>query len=191
MSKSGALPSFTGLLVHREPSLGYSFFVPDGWHRLELADAASAGVLYAPSVEEPFTSFSADGRDLGVEVSAHDLPALRAGFLRGLRRLPGSRVTGIEAEAIGRLISLEARQTYRDGAADRARWVRLLYQGTVQVRLVAQATTAEEFARWLPMFYTSMRTFRFGDWALDAGLAADDWLRAPAGPARDVAQRGG
>lgn len=177
MANSVALPSFTGLLLCREPTLGYSFFVPDGWHRREIEGSDGANILYAPSPEETFTSFSVEGRDLGVEITADDLPVLREGMLRGLRKLPGSKITRIEAEAIGRLITLEARHTYREGGGVRERWVRLLYQGTVQARLVAQAATVEEFNYWLPMFYESMRTFRFGDWALDAGVATDDWQR--------------
>jgi hypothetical protein len=175
VSESAALPSFTGLLVHREPALGYSFLVPDGWHRSELVGAEGTAVLYAPSPGESFTSFSVEGRDLGVEIVSTDLSDLRAGFLRGLRKMRRSRVTLLDAQAIGRLITLEAHQTYRDGVAVRKRWVRLLYQGTVQVRLIAQAATVREFDYWLPMFYESMRTFQFGDWAVNAGLAAVDW----------------
>jgi hypothetical protein len=175
VSESTALPSFTGLLVHREPTLGYSFLVPDGWQRGEFIGAEGTAALYAPSTPEMFASFSVEGRDLGVEITSADLPDLRAGFLRGLRTLPGARVTLVDATAIGRLISLEAHQTYRDDQNVRKRWVRLLYQGTVQVRLIAQAATVQEFDYWLPMFYESMRTFQFGDWALAAGVAADDW----------------
>jgi hypothetical protein len=168
-------PSFTGLIVHREPALGYSFLVPEGWERGEVLGTEGTAVLYAPSVEESFTSFSAEGRDLGVEVVAEDLADLRRGFLRGLRQLPDARVKLLDAAAIGRLVTLEAHQTYREGDLVRKRWVRLLYQGTVQVRLIAQAASVDKFDYWLPMFYESMRTFRFGDWAADAGIIADDW----------------
>jgi hypothetical protein len=175
VSEPAALPSFTGLLVYREPTLGYSFLVPDGWQRGELVGAEGTAVLYAPTTPEMFASFSVGGRDLGVEVTSADLPDLRAGFLRGLRKLPGARAKLLDASAIGRLISLEAHQTYRDGQAVRKRWVRLLYQGTIQVRLIAQAATVQEFDYWLPMFYESMRTFQFGDWAIAAGVATEDW----------------
>jgi hypothetical protein len=174
LTQPASRPRFTGLLLHREPPLGYSFFVPDGWHRVDLL-AEGASVRYAPSADDPFTGFSALGRDLGVEIAPRDLRDLRAGFLRGLRQAPRSRVKLLDAAAIGRLITLEAHHTYRDGENVRKRWVRLLYQGTVQVTLVAQAATVEAFDYWLPMFYESMRTFRFGDWALDAGVAAEDW----------------
>ncbi|HLH72615.1 MAG TPA: hypothetical protein VKX96_04970 [Chloroflexota bacterium] len=169
-------PSFTGLLLHREPRLGYSFFVPNGWYRQDVEGAEGVAVMYIPSPDDLLTGFSAEGRDLGLEVSADDFPALRAGFLSGLRKMNHSRIESHEGEAIGRLITLEARHTFRDGGATRKRWVRLLYQGTIQVRLVAQGSTEEEFNYWLPMFFESMRTFRFGDWGVDVGIPADDWL---------------
>jgi hypothetical protein len=157
-------PAFTGLLVHREPRFRYSFLVPDGWHYREMESEHGAGAIYAPDPNDVATSFSVEGRDLGVEVGPEDLKTLRQGFVLGLRQLPGSVVEGVEAETVGKLITMEARHTFRDGRARRKRWVRLLYQGTVQVRLIAQARTVDDFAYWEPMFFQSMRTFRFSDW---------------------------
>ena len=170
MTDTKAGPVFTGLVAHRDQTFNYSFFLPLGWYRLELEGAGENGVFYAPSLDDPLTGFSAEARDLGTMVTSDDLPALRVGFLSGLRKLTGSKIESQEAEAIGSLITMEARQTYRDGAVTRKRWVRLLYQGTTQVRLVAQGATVEAFEYWLPMFFESMRTFRFGDWAADVGL---------------------
>ena len=179
-------PSFTGLLLHREPRLGYSFFVPDGWHRQEIEganDAESMSVMYVPSLDDALTGFSAEGRDLGLEVTPEDFPALQAGFLSGLRKMHGSRLESHEGETIGPLITLEARHTFREGKVIRKRWVRLLYQRSLQIRLVAQGSTVEEFDYWLPMFFESMRTFRFGDWGIDVGVPADDWLGKTEEPA--------
>jgi hypothetical protein len=159
------LPSFTGLRLCRDQTLGYSFFVPLDWHALELESVTGAGAMYAPVADDPLTSFSAEGRDLGTTVTAADVPALKAGFLAGLRKLPRSVIESSEAEAIGRLVTMEARHTFREGKVTRKRWVRLLYQGSLQVRLVAQGATVEQFEYWLPMFFESMRTFQFGDWA--------------------------
>src|SRR5579884_2410293 len=174
MTDSGRRPTFTGLVVHRDLTYRYSFFVPDGWYRLELEASTGNGVFYAPALDDPLTGFSADARDLQTEITPDDLPILRAGFLSGLRKMPHSIVESHEAEAVGRLITMEARHTYRDGAVTRKRWVRLLYQGSIQVRLVAQGATIERFNYWLPMFFESMRTFRFGDWAAEIGLAPAD-----------------
>lgn len=161
-------PSFTGLLVHRDLVHQYSLFVPDGWHRLDTSGDGATGVLYVPSTEDTLTGLSAEARDLGTEVAGDDLPALRDGFETGLRELPESAIEGFEAEAIGRLVTMEARQTFREDGATRKRWVRLLYQGSTQVRLVAQGATVDTYEYWLPMFFESMRTVRFGDWWADA-----------------------
>lgn len=174
MTKPETLPTFTGLLLHREPTQGYSFFVPNGWHCLKLPDNGKT-VLYAPATSDPFTFFSANLTNLEVEVTPDDLPDLRRGFLRGLRSLPGSRVKLLEATAVGQLVNLEAYHAYREDDVARKRWVRLLYLGSRQARLVAQGATRADFDYWLPMFNQSMRTFRFGDWGLDAGIPADDW----------------
>lgn len=173
MTDTTERPSFTGLLAHRDRVHDFSFFVPDGWHRLEIDGEPSDGVFYAPDPDDPLTGFSAEGRDLGVRVTADDLPALRAGFLSGLRKLPCSEIESQEGEAIGRLITMEARHTYRDGKVIRKRWVRLLYQDSTQVRLIAQGATTEKFKYWLPMFFESMRTFRFGNWGSDMGFGPE------------------
>ena len=167
-------PAFTGLLVHREPRYGCSMLIPDGWERRELISQVGGGIVFLPDPADELTSFSFEGRDLGVEVEPGDLAALESGFLTGLRRLPGCRLGQHEAEAVGRLITMEARLTFRAGAALRKRWTRLLYQGRVQVRLVAQGATPAEFDYWEPMFFESMRTVRFGDWW--AEVTGQSWL---------------
>lgn len=179
MSHPNARPSFTGLILHREPTLGYSFFVPDGWHRREVEGEEGHSVLYAPSLDDSFTSISVVAQNLGIAAQPSDLPFLRAGFRRGLRQFFKSLIESVEAEAIGDLITIEGRHTYAEGGATRKRWVRLIYRGNLLVRIVAQARTVEDFAYWEPMFFQTIRTFRFGDWAADVGVAADDWLVGP------------
>ena len=177
MSDPRPPPAFTGLLVHREPRYGCSLLIPEGWQRRELVSEHGSGVVFLPDPADEVTSFSFEGRDLGLEVGPDDLAALRSGFLAGLRKLPGCKLAQHEAEAIGRLITMEARLTFRDGAARRKRWTRLLYQGRIQVRLVAQGATPAEFDYWEPMFFQSMRTFRFSDWWAEVTGAA--WTETP------------
>jgi hypothetical protein len=172
VSDSPSRASFTGLIVHRDVHFRYSILIPEGWHRLDVAEDFGPGAFYAPTTTNTLTGFLAQARDLGTTVAGEDLGALRAGFLRGLRGVPGSKIESQEADAIGTLITMEARQTYLDGAIRRKHWVRLLYQGSIQVRLIARGETVEEFQRWLPMFYETMRTFRFGDWWADASVPA-------------------
>jgi hypothetical protein len=159
-------PAFTGLVVHRDPARGYSLLVPDGWERSELADGT--GAFYAPDPDDPLTGLEASARDLGTSVEPGDLAVLRRGFLAGLQQLPGCEIESSEAEAVVRLLTMEARLTYRDGDTVRKRWTRLLYQGSVQVKIVVQGSTVERFEYWEPMFFTAMRTVRFGDWWSEA-----------------------
>jgi hypothetical protein len=157
-------PHYTALVVHREPRYGCSLLIPQGWHRLELESEVGSGTIFVPDPADVINSFSFEGRKLGVPVNRRDLRPLEDGMLTGLRSMPDSLIESHEAEAIGGLISMEARHTYRDGDATRKRWVRLLYQGEVQVRLIAQGADADEFAYWEGMFFQMMRTFRFGYW---------------------------
>ena len=159
-------PAFTGLVVHRDPDVGFSLLLPDGWQRADVPE--TGGALYRPDPDDPTTGLEVVGQDLGTEVQARDLPAIRRGFLAGLRQLPGCRIEQQEDAAIGSLLTLEARLTYRDGEATRKRWVRLLYQGQTQIRLLAEGSTVERFAYWEPMLFTAFRTVKFGDWAADA-----------------------
>ena len=169
MSESRPPPAFTGLVVHREPRYGCSLLIPEGWERRQLVSEHGTGVVFLPDAADEITSFSFEGRDLGVEVAPADLAAVKSGFLAGLRKLPGAKLEHPEAEAVGRLITMEARLTFHQDAALCCvkRWTRLLYQGQVQVRLVAQGSTAAEFDYWEPMFFEVMRTFRFADWSAE------------------------
>src|SRR3954462_3823170 len=38
MGESSQRPAFTGLVIHRDPSAGYSLLLPDGWQRTDLPD---------------------------------------------------------------------------------------------------------------------------------------------------------
>lgn len=172
VSESG--PFFTGLGIHRDLVHHYSFLYPDGWFRHEPADAIGSEVIYAPSATNVDNSFSVQSSILSVKVSGRDLQALREGLEAGLRQLPGCQVEDLTTYRAHDVIGLEARHTYEDGEQKRKRWVRLLYRGELQVRIVAQGATAAEFEYWMPMFSQSMRTFKFGDWW--SAVTGKEWL---------------
>jgi hypothetical protein len=177
-------PAFTGLVVYRDLTYRFSLFYPEGWHQFELQVEGGHGVAFSPWPDNITTSFSVEARDLGTPVTEADLPELRRGWRAGLRRLPHVTLEHQEDYAIGNLVGLEARYTFRDGEAVRKRWVRLLYQGSTQVRLVAQGATIEAFDYWLPMFTQSMRTFKFGDWWAEA--IGKEWLPSLQAPQEDT-----
>jgi hypothetical protein len=162
-------------VVHRDPVIGYSLLIPEGWHRFDLE--AGDGVFFAPTPDDRETGLEVAGRDLGFDVQPDDLATIRRGFLAGLHQLADCQIESREDDSISRLLTLEARLTFREGERVRKRWVRQLYQGRVQVRVVAQGASPEAFAYWEPMFTTMMRTIRFGDWWADA--IGVEWAERP------------
>ena len=171
-------PAFTGLSVHRDPTFRYSTFVAHDWQRIDLEEGGAKGAMYLPNPEDEHTFFALEARQLDIKVRKKDLAALRGGFFEGLENMPDSAVESKEAEAVGELITMEAQHTFRDEAgALRKRWVRLLYQGRTQVRIVAQGSSPEEFAHWQAMFAYSIRTFKFGDWWAD--MIGVEWAEKP------------
>jgi hypothetical protein len=202
MTERPAVPSFTGLEIYRDLTYRYSLLYPMGWHQLELETTGGTGVILAPVPDDPANSFSAEARDLGVEVTSEDLATLREGFWEGIESLPEVAVEAEDEFAIGDTISIEATITYRDGDATRKRRVRLLYKGSTQVRLIAQGNSPAEYEYWLPMFNQMMRTFQFADWwgeitgyewlpSMDALLEEDDPDPATSVPAGQSEPDGG
>lgn len=171
-------PAFTGLIVHRDLTYRYSLLYPEGWHILELDSDGGKGVILAPDPGEVATSLSIEARDLGTPVTGDDLPALREGLQRGLAQLRDLAIEEEEDYAINTLVGLEVRYTYReaDAPADaprRKRWLRLVYQGSTQVRLIAQGDE-RSYEYWLPAFFQAIRSFQFADWW--AELTGHSWL---------------
>jgi hypothetical protein len=150
------LPGNTPLRYYRDPVHGFSMVRPDWWQEYDIPD----GKLFSPG--DMATFISVETKQLGVRVVAADLPDLRRGFLSGLRKVPGSKLLSQSDYDVGFLIGLEARQLF-DG---HKRWIRLLYRNSLQVRLVAQGATEQEFEFWLPCFDPAMTGFDF-----DGGVA--------------------
>jgi len=145
------LPGQTPLAIHRDPVHGLALLYPDWWQAYDIPD----GRLFTPGDHGTFISIEA--RRLGTPVTAADLPDLERGFLAGLRKAPGSKLLSHHRLDSGLALGLEARQLH-DG---HKRWIRLLYRGDLQVRLVAQGATEQEFDFWLPSFDPAMTGFVF------------------------------
>jgi hypothetical protein len=182
-----ALPTYRGLLVYRHLGHRFSLLYPDGWEQEDIEEQAGGGVAFSPDPADPQTFVLVQSRRLGVRVRPDDLGTLREGFLDGLHALSGLAIESEEAQAVGALVDLQARHTYRDGDATRKRWIRVLYQGTVQLTLIAQGSTEDAFQYWLPMFNTVMHTVKFADWWADA--IGKSWVRTPVKPQRGRASR--
>ena len=149
--------------AYRNREWGYSLPRPDAWIERSLDVEGGQGVIFAPNPEELKTSISVEVRDLGTEVTAADLPNLENAFLKGLRSVPGSKVERHDAFQSIVHIGLDAQQSFEEGGQRRRRWIRVLYHGTLQARLIAQGATVAEFDRLRPLFAPCMTTFLFGD----------------------------
>jgi len=143
---------------------------PDVWVARDLDVEGGQGVIFAPDPEELRTAISVEVRDLGTEVTARDLPDLEKAFLKGLRSVPGSKLEQHEVFQSPYHIGIEAQQSFDEGGQRRRRWIRVLYNGRLQARLIAQGATVAEFDRLRPLFAPCMTTFLFGDlWPEPAG----------------------
>ena len=136
---------------------------PDVWFERDLDVEGGHGVTFTPDPEELMTAISIEVRDLGTEVTAEDLPDLEKGFLQGLRSVPGSTLEQYEVFQSPYHFGVEAQQSFDDAGQRRRRWIRVLYKGTLQARLIAEGATVEEFDRLRPVFAPCMTTFLFGD----------------------------
>ena len=164
-------PGQTPLAIHRDPVHGLALLYPDWWQAYDIPD----GRLFSPG--DPDTFISIEARRLGTPVTARDLPDLESGFLAGLRTVPGSKLQSHRSYDAGIALGLEARQLY-DG---HKRWIRLLYRGELQVRLVAQGATERDFDFWLPCFDPAMTSFVF-DAAAMPGLDPFEGRPPPLSP---------
>ena len=121
------------------------------------------GVLFSPDPDSTQTALSIEIRDLGTEVTPADLADLEAGFLKGLRSVPRSRIIQHESFVNDLTFGLETVQTYIEAGQRRKRWINLLYRGSRQARVIAQGATVEEFDRLRPVFAPCVSTFMFGE----------------------------
>jgi hypothetical protein len=181
-------PTFRGLLVYRHLGHRFSLLYPEDWRQVDLDKEAGGGAVFYPDPTDPYTFLLVQSRRLRTRIQSVDLDTLREGFLDGLHQLPGLALESEEAHTVEPLVDLQARHTYRDGDATRKRWIRVLYQGTVQITLIAQGSTETAFQYWLPMFNTVMRTVQFADWWADA--TGKSWVRTLVKPRRGRAQKG-
>lgn len=152
------------LLVHDNHEWGYEIRRPEVWYERPLDMESGTGLVFTPDPIETDVALSVEIQDLGTEVTPDDLPDLVAAFLAGLDAVPGSYVEQHQAFANEFAIGIDAVQTYDGETGERSkRWIKLLYKGSVQARVIAQAPTVEEYDRLRPLFAPCMSTFMLHD----------------------------
>ena len=112
--------------------------LPDGWQRTDLPE--TVGRCTCPNRTTRRPAWRSTGRTLGTRWQR--ATCRRSARLPG-RPAPVARLPVEQQEdaTIGELLTLEARLTYRQDETTRKRWVRLLYQGRTQIRLVAEGSS--------------------------------------------------
>lgn len=121
------------------------------------------GVLFAERKDDFGTFVSIEVEDLPTPVVGSDLPELEKAFLEGLGKVPKSKILEHKSYDTGFVVGVEAHQMFEEDGERRRRWVRLLYHGGRQARLVAQGRNADEYEKWDIRFRPIMTTFNFGD----------------------------
>jgi hypothetical protein len=155
-----AKPSFKGLTWYREQY--FSLFIPLDWKQVERTDGRM-GIIFLPSENDVHTLYSIDVVDLETEITSDDLPYLSMGFLDGIKNLPDRKIESKDEGVAGKLVKLQAKYTFTEDGETRKRWVRVLYDGTRQITVVAQGKTVETYDYWLPMFFEAMMTITVHD----------------------------
>lgn len=147
-------PIFHGHKQHNDP-VGIALWLPDDWHQFNLKDGHK-GVLFSPYTDDVNTGILAEKHRLNLKVNKKDLPALREGFMNGIKALPGVEIESEDEFLSDGINFFEVRFTFLDGEIRRKRWIRNIYWGKSNYILIAQGRTPEDFEYWLPMFYNIM-----------------------------------
>lgn len=159
MSKNSGSPRpvFKGLAWCHEQY--YSFYVPIDWQRVEREDNKQ-GIIYLPDPNDPHTYFAVQVDDLGTHIAQSDVPDLMTGLLDGISHRAESHVDFHDQHSVGKLVTLEAKYSFREADERRKRWVRILYHESRQVTFIAQGKTEQDYQYWLPMFNEAMMTLK-------------------------------
>jgi hypothetical protein len=148
------------LVVTDDQEWGYSLRRPEVWYERSLDMTEGHGRVYTPDPEALDTMLAIEVSDMPMPIQEDDLPDIEAGLMTGLHAVPGSTIHEHHAYANEFAIGVDVVQSFDDGGARRKRWMRLVYLGTRQARLIAQGATEAEYDRLRPLFAPCMTTFR-------------------------------
>jgi hypothetical protein len=180
------------LCAHRDLRWNYSFWRPRSWHRFDMQDRY--GFIYSPS-QDPRTGFHISVLDLSGEldepVQKEDLPAIREGLLKRMRKLPDCEIEYGKDIVRGPALGLEVMYTFSLDGESCKRQSRLLYNGWREFTLLSQGVPAEQYDQYQDHFTFMLSTFVFRDLLAGAGnmpLSPENdpvvWQGGPADPER-------
>lgn len=161
-------PPYEGLASLRNDDMGYDLWRPVDWG---FATEDPAAVVLAPDSEEQGARFSIYTLDAPGPTSVDDLQ-WRNDWFSWIMWMssagPDTRIISASRFWSDNISGLDGRYTYQDGDTRISRWVRLLYVGSRQYYLVAEAPATADSEEAQSAFLTMMVTFH-PDEQLDLG----------------------
>lgn len=158
-----ATPPPAGLALLRNDAGHYDLWRPATWQVRNLSDFLVDGVLLTPNEQNQGARFFIRATDTSAVITVDDLIWRIGWFNDLLQRLPDAQVQWQAHWINSNVTGFEAMYTYHDGDTVTKRWMRLLYVGTQQYWLVAEAPSIAEFDSLKLMFGTMMLTFHPDD----------------------------
>lgn len=153
-----APPPYPGMTCVHDGAGRYTLWTLGDWPTVALTQAEDGAFMLMPDLSDWSAKFSIKVTERKAAIAAADVPALTASFDTLIRALPGTRIEWQARWWKGGAFGLEAHVTAREGDQETTRWVRMLYAGTRQYSLVAEAPEYEFQANY-PSFLAMMMTF--------------------------------
>ena len=156
-----AMPPYASLASLRSDAGRYDLWRPAGW---SVSGLGPTTIVLTPERQTQGARFSIQAMGTLDELISENLTWRSEWFDIGLHELPNAQVQWQSRWSAGNARGFEAIYTFHyNGDNPTLRWVRLIYVGTQEYSLVAEAPSTEEFESLQPMFNAMMVTFRPDD----------------------------
>jgi hypothetical protein len=152
-----ANPPLAGVALLSSETGRYDLWHPADWN---VSSGVESSILLPPAGQHQGAAFSISVMDTPNAMTSDDLVWRITWFDRLISALPGAQVEWQDRSREGNVTAFDARYTYEDGDNTVWRRVRLLYAGTRQYWMVAEARSEAEYDSLQPMFLTMLVTFR-------------------------------
>ena len=152
--------TYTGIISWHNDPQGYSLCYPAGW---SISAADQRTVVFTPEKPRQGTRVSIQVMTTPHVMTRDDLRWRGYWFDALVDDMPDADISWQARWHTGNLYGFEANYTYSADEVIYMRWVRLLYVGTRQYWLVAEAPAAANSTRLQTMFDAMMLTFQPDD----------------------------
>jgi hypothetical protein len=156
-----AAAPYAGMTCLQRLGMPFTVWIPAGW-KISPGDAYLDAVTITPGDPAGAARFAIYASEADGEPGPDNLVSRRQWFDTLLHSLPNIQVQSEERWRDGETLGFDARYTYFDSDPSLVtrRAVRLLYSGSRQYYLVAEAPAGADFERLQPAFTAMMLTFK-------------------------------